>query len=226
MTMGFSEWSASVVGKRVGPNDTNGQCVGLYYDYMTNCLGIEPVSTNYGPHGGYAIGTWDSGKPPAGLVAIKGAGDIRKGDIVFWNWGTFPTAPLSHVAVANGPSVATVAPFVTQNSPLPVTTIQPLSVIGVAGVWRPANSTEKGSPDPTGLPQIGDGIGGVQESIAGLGTFLSTIAGTNPNVPNLWPRVGIFVLGAILIWIALASIIADSAVGAAGISTLKKVVKK
>jgi hypothetical protein len=211
--MGFDEWVADVNGKSVGPNDTHGQCVGLYYDYCTRVLGVEPVSTQYGPHAGYAIGTWDSNKPPAGLVAIKGATDIRKKDIIFWNWG-YPFTPLSHVAIAAGTATGGMVNVCSQNSPLPFAVLQPLPTLGIAGVWRPANSTESKSPDPLGITQSGEAAS-ILSRVGGLNTLLSTLAGTNPAVPNLWPRVGLFLLGCIILAIALFNLISGTAVSGA-----------
>lgn len=221
MTMSIDEWFASVDGKRVGPADTNGQCVGLYYDYMTNCLGIEPVSTQYGKHAGYAIGTWDSGTPPAGLSAISGSGDIRKGDIVFWNFGQ-PFTPLSHVAVSMGNAVLGTGNFASQNSPLSFATKQQLPLLGVAGVWRPANGSGDGlrpiwvGPFTLNPGQVAQGAAGAASTVLPqVGKVLNTLGD-----PAMWKRVGLFAIGVILLLIAFWSIFGEEAV-----NTISKVAK-
>jgi hypothetical protein len=226
MTMSIDEWFASVDGKSVGPNDTNGQCVGLYYDYMQNCLGITPVSTQYGPHAGYAIGTWDSGQVPAGMSAIAGGSDIRKGDVVFWNWGQ-PFTPLSHVAIAFGGNQLGTATFASQNSPLPYATKQQLPLLGVAGVWRPAGSIDPGTglwvgPFSFTTPQLGQAAAGAASGVAGVASAFGPVLNTLGN-PAFWKRAGLMVLGVILLLIAFWSIMGESTVTA--VNKISKVAK-
>lgn len=225
MTMSIDEWFASVDGKSVGPNDTNGQCVGLYYDYMQNCLGIAPVSTQFGKHAGYAIGTWDSGQVPAGMSAISGGSDIQKGDVVFWDWGQ-PFTPLSHVAVAFGSPMLGSATFASQNSPLPYTVKQQLPLLGVAGVWRPGNGG--GGNDSTGplwvgpfsptIPQVGKAAAGAAGVLNAFGPVLNTLGSS-----VFWRRAGLMVLGVILLLIAFWSIMGESTVTA--VNKISKVAK-
>lgn len=209
--MTFDQWKTDVTGKRVGPGDSNGQCVGLAYDYVTRCIGSNFIDTNHGPHAGYAIGSWDSGLVPAGMTRLPGS-DIRAGDVVFCNWGTFPWYQTSHVLVATGPVTAFMIPCLSQNSPQQWAAVQTLPAQGVAGVWRPANGTAGisnggNSNDPLGLPSLpqGGGIGGVTGMIDTVNKLSAAVSN-----PALWKRIGLFALGAVLLYAAATMILAGS----------------
>lgn len=214
MTMTLDQFQASVIGKKVGPGDSNGQCVGLYAVYMSDCLGLPVVSTNYGPHSGYAIGIWDSGQPPAGIQAISGAGDIRRGDIVFCNWGA-PFYQHSHVFIALSGSVAGLIQALSQNSPQPYVTAQPLPALGVAGVWRPTALGAVAEPDPTGATQAGQAAGSTFAGLPGLNTITGLVTS-----PGFWKRAGLFLLGAVILFIAVLLILGKDTGGM--VSTVTK----
>lgn len=200
--MNFADWKDSVIGRTIG----DGQCFALWQDYATRVVGAPAslssmMNTN---HPGYAIGVWDG-------YAVNGAQSYftkvsplqpaRKGDVAFWKWG-YPFTPLSHVAIVDY-DAGTGLGLVSQNSPTPVTRSQVIPKIGLAGYFRPIDgaTTDPATGDAQTPPNTAQPVGIIEQAV-GIVKVLAWI-----QQPENWKRVGIFMLGAILISLVIVKLI-------------------
>jgi hypothetical protein len=142
--MNIDEWAANVVGRYIDrdgfPPDNPYQCHDIWLDYLNRVLGGSVSNPNLGwAPTGFTDSVWKQFPAVNGVqnyVSKFGPSDIRKGDVVFWNYGS-RTYPLSHVAVAMGSPSGGMVECVTQNPG--ATARQRLTLDGCIGVLRPVN---------------------------------------------------------------------------------------
>lgn len=222
MTESFATWAQNVNGKAVNVEPGLGaQCYGLIQNYFTNVLGYtSPLSTQTGPHPGYAINVYD-GANSIGIAPYvqKLPANIKpqQGDVAFWNWGS-PLAPESHTAVVNKDAGNNVQVY-SQNSPQKFTTLQELPKAGIAGYLRPivhgnnnnnANVvTEASNIQPianTSQTPADSPIWGWVKDLIGpqLAGFFTTLF-----MPSTWIRVMAGIGGVVLVIIGVTLIIKD-----------------
>lgn len=208
MTLTYDQWKTDVLGKTIGA----GECYDLSADYVARVIGSAMVTTQYGPHAGYAIGCWDSGMAPAGMVRGTGLTNIQKGDVLFWN-GFSPLTPFtmqSHTAVADGQPTGPIVPVVSQNSPRRAAVAQTLPVLGIAGYWRAAGAPEDKAQGPAQQLQNGsdaayNGVQSLIQSTAGINALFVYL-----TKPEFWTRAGVFTLGAVALLVAALLLFKDS----------------
>lgn len=93
----LSEWAKMVNKTRVDVDGAYGpQCWDLAQSWVTFC-GSGTLSTQGGPNPGYADGCWYA--PQAGLKKIQPGLGGMPGDLVVWKRGGQAGMPLSHIAV-------------------------------------------------------------------------------------------------------------------------------
>jgi hypothetical protein len=197
VTMSLAAWRADVEGKTIG----SGECVALTNDYNLRVVGSPPVPTT---GDNYAITQLES-FPLGGLdkfyVKVSALGPFKAGDQIFWNRGS-GYAPVSHTAVV----VADLGPAIqiesqnTNGHRYAETTTGPRA--GVAGALRPINPA---SIDGVGITLASDTSNPVDALTALAGTWGKVVAwlGDGAN----WQRIGLALLGIILIMIALGKIL-------------------
>ena len=173
--MDWGQWTQTVNGQTVDVEPGYGaQCYGLMKNYMNNVIGAPgEISTQYGPHPGFAINVFDGyGQNGLSQYFEKLGPDAQpqQGDVAFWEWGS-QIAPESHVAVVNNDLGGSLNVW-SQNSPQGYTTLQALPKAGLAGYLRPLNGVS-GTSDATAQPAgaFGDsGGGGILPGPGSLGT--------------------------------------------------------
>lgn len=142
MTISFDAWAVSVDGQYIdkdGYGDPVTQCHDVWLDYLVRVVGGSQTM-GYAPTG-FADSVWIN-FPVNGVDAVvtrySGTEGLRKGDVVFWAYGS-ASYPFSHVAVAlDSPSGGSVY-CMTQN-PGP-THREYLTLAGALGYLRPKNVT-------------------------------------------------------------------------------------
>jgi hypothetical protein len=173
--------------------------VALTNSYNTEVVGSPPVPTA-GDH--YAITAYES-FPAGGLnkwySRVGALGPFRAGDQIFWHRGSI-IAPLSHVAIVLadlGPGVEVMSQN-TNGHRYAERTVLPRA--GVAGALRPITP---GSVDGLARPvSLLDAVPGVAGAGAVWGKILAWI-----TAADNWKRIGIALLGIILIMVALVRIL-------------------
>jgi hypothetical protein len=156
------------------------------------------------------------------MTRIPGS-NVKKGDVVFLNYGVLPFYATSHVMIATGAPIGFMCPVLSQNSPQRWVAGDQLPLEGCAGVWRPTG--DKSIPDTnpwdTTIPAPPDIAGGIANGIAGIAGTLQGITAFTDTVnklstalskPQFWQRLGLFLLGATLLYIAVMKILSESEV--------------
>lgn len=226
--MSLAAWAADVEGKTIG----SGECVALDNDYAVRVIGSPPIPTT---GDNYAITQFES-FPTGGLdqwySRVGPLGPFAAGDHIFWARGS-AVAPVSHVAVVLadlGPVVSIMSQNTNGHRYAERTT---LPRAGVAGALRPKSSTaldggtgtgiRAGLPDWMGNPAVVNGItGGILAArpVVDLAATGGKIVAWLQD-PENWKRVGIGLLGMILIMVALLKILNTTTLPAAAAGILK-----
>jgi hypothetical protein len=214
MTMKFSAWVDDVNLRFIDvdgfPSYNKHQCWDLAQDYLSRCLGGGSLQTGPSPHQGYAIGVWD-GFSSNGLSQwfsqAPATSTPKAGWVAVWKWGALPFYPLSHIAIVLNDLPAGMVNCMTQN-PGPAHK-QPLAKAGLAGYLVPKGGDTSGfsiSPALSGKDLV-EGLGGAIADAANnpLGAMLLSIARINKYLTDAgnWKRIGLFILGAFLLIIAV-----------------------
>lgn len=202
MTMTLAAWVAVVDGKTIG----SGECVALCNSYNTQVVGSPPIPTS-GDH--YAITAYQS-FPLGGMdkwyTKVGALGPFKPGDQVFWNRGSV-IAPVSHTAVILA-DLGPVVDVMSQNTNgHRYAERVKLPRAGIAGALRPINP---GSVDGLGHPATGDAQpAGLVETVTGAAAAAAAWTKILAWVqdPANWRRIGIALLGIILILIALIRVL-------------------
>lgn len=143
--MNIDEWAASVIGKYIdrdyAPKEQPNQCHDIWLDYLNRVLGGSVSNPNLGwAPSGYTDSVWTRFPAVNGVqnYVTKIAGtNIRKGDVVFWAYGS-PGYPYSHVAVAMADTNGGSVDCITQNPGAAKRAT--LSLAGCLGVLRPVKN--------------------------------------------------------------------------------------
>ncbi len=218
-----SAWLSLVDGKPVG----TGECVALANDFCARVLGVPAPGTDGGTHPGYASSMYEAYSGTA-FKKISPLAPMQPNDLPVWKFGS-SVAPLSHVAVGLtdlGPAVLVESQNTNGHRYAEKTT---LPKVGLLGYLRPVGGAGAGTVlasdlgDALGGGAWGEFLGGVGSSIAGGGNMadaltgggaaaLGSVVGTWGKVlswladPENWKRIGIALLGIILIMVALVKI--------------------
>lgn len=194
--MDFSSWLSDVNGRVIG----DGQCVALAEDYITRVCSMSAVATP----SGYAGSMWEAG-PDSGFGQKSSDQTAMPGDLAVW--GNAPFTPLTHVAPViqdDGPTVK----CMSQN-PGPAH-VMDIPKIGLKGYLTPGGggSTVNVASVKTTGNVVTDTIDNVSHFIDTLSHFGNAIDWVSK--PESWRRIGLFALGAILLYIAVAIILKDT----------------
>ena len=220
--MSFAAWRADVEGKTIG----SGECVALANDYCARVLGVAAPGTVGGAHDPYASSMWEGLPADSPFAKVSPLLPMKSGDLVIWKYGS-STAPLSHVAVG-------------------------LQDLGVAGRYVSQNTNGHRYAEATNLPKAGlygylrlkggqggnavltdypDGVAGdLVEGAAGLlgGGQFGAVGAVWGKIleklqdPEFWKRIGVGLLGIILIMLVLTKILSSSSALAPVAGIVKK----
>lgn len=189
--MDFSSWLSDVNGRVIG----DGQCVALAEDYITRVTAMPAVATP----SGYAGSMWEAG-PDSGFGQKPSDQPGMPGDLAIW--GNAPFTPLTHVAPViqdDGPTLK----CMSQN-PGPAH-VMDIPKIGLKGYLTPGGggaitATTAANVQPTG---------NIIDQFTALGNSFGTVTNWLGQASS-WRRIGLFALGAILLYIAVAIILKDT----------------
>jgi hypothetical protein len=194
--MTLQEWDTDVLGRVIG----DGQCVALCQDYNTRVVGGGFLSTDGGRWPGYAGSIYDNavagnipGYTPQPSTALAAPGWLAV-------WGTSPFTPSTHIAVVRGDagiSVATITqnPGAAQHMAIPK--------VGLLGYLAPGNG------NGATFQRAGDVFSTAQDVMSSLDTFKKFVSDSGN-----WQRIGLYILGALLVLSALLFIFKNDAVQA------------
>jgi hypothetical protein len=196
--MSLAAWRADVEGKTIG----SGECVALTNDYNLRVVGSPPIPTT---GDNYAITQLES-FPLGGLdkyyVRVGALGPFKAGDQLFWKRGS-SVAPVSHTAICLA-DLGLVLDIESQNTNghryAEHTT---LPRVGVAGALRPINPA---SIDGVGGTTLASDVSNPVDALTALADTWGKITAWLGDGAN-WRRIGLALLGIILIMIALGKIL-------------------
>lgn len=210
--MNLDQWAADVNGRTIG----NGQCWDLAQDYASRVCGAGNLNTQLSPHPGYAIGVWDGFGQNGVEQWFTQAGPTETalpGWIAIWHWGS-PVAPFSHIA----PVIKDYGPaaYCMSQNPGPAH-YMPIPKLGLAGYLVPktlgtplAQTAASVTLADNGIAgQIGDTIGQLQ----GLASFAANVQHFF-STPGIWTRIGVWVLGGLILAAALVYMFKNQAAAA------------
>ena len=200
--MDFQSWLDDVNGRVIG----DGQCVALAEDYIARVCALPAVSTD---PTGYAGSMFDNG-PASNFGQLDASATAMPGYLAVW--GNGPFTPLTHVAPVVQDGGAMVK-CMSQN-PGPAHYMD-IPKIGLKGYLTPGGGTATASTVANVKP-AGNVITDAQNALNTLGNIGAWLG----NASN-WRRVGLFIMGAILLYIAVAIILKDTGAGQWTISTLR-----
>lgn len=204
--MNLDQWLADVNGRAIGA----GQCWDLAQDYAARVCGAGTLSTQVGPHPGYASNVWAGfggngveqwfGQAPANATALPGW-------IAVWDWGS-PVAPFSHIApVVKDYGAA--AYCMSQNPgpahymPIPklklLGYLVPHTMGGGAGVQLAGDTSSSSGTGSDPFTQIS----GFVDAVTNVQRFFAT--------PKIWNRIGLYLLAAFILLAAVIYIFKDQA---------------
>lgn len=225
MTMTLDDWFKDVQGRFIDADRANGgQCWDLVQDYLTRVLDGGSLQTSPSPHAGYAIGCWD-GFSSNGLTAwfsqAPATATPLPGWVPVWKWGQV-FYPTSHIAVVIKDMPGGMVSCMTQN-PGPAHS-QPLPKLGLAGYLVPKFTAASGVQvhpaavtTGTGNPAI-DAVASAAGTIADFQRVLSWF-GNSEN----WKRIGLFLIGAIILYMAILVLVSNSGAAKSIINTAKEI---
>lgn len=219
--MSLAAWLADTDGKTIG----SGECVALANDYCARVLGVAPPATVGGAHDPYASSMWEGLPADSPFQKVSPLAPMRRGDLIIYRYGSV-TAPLSHVAIGlNELGVALRMHSQNTNGHRYAETLS-LPKAGIYGYLR----LKGGAP-------VTDGQGGtggtvlasdpVKDAVGAAGQ-LGALAGTWGVIldklrdPDFWKRIGVGLLGIILIMVVLFKILTSSGALNAATGIVKK----
>ena len=209
MTVSLAAWATAVDGKTIG----SGECVALTNAYSTEVVGSPPVPTSGDHYAITALQSFPAGGMDKFYTKVGALGPFRAGDQIFWNRGSF-IAPLSHTAIVMadlGPAIDCMSQNTNGHRYAERTT---LPRAGVAGALRPINP---GSVDGLAHPvSLVDSVTGAAGAAAVGARILDWI-----TAADNWKRIGIALLGIILIMVALVRILNFSPSAVSGLLKAK-----
>lgn len=188
MTISFDAWAASVDGKYIdkdGYGNPIWQCHDVWLDYLVRVAGGNQ-SMGYAPSD-YTDSVFTH-FPVNGVDAVftrhHGTAGMRKGDVVFWRYGS-SNHPLSHVAVALAAPANGSIYCMSQNPG--ATQRLTLSLANALGYLRPKNATINPPTPPTAALPKGNKMfmiyNGPQYAVVGSGFFMEFAgAGSASNI--------------------------------------------
>lgn len=201
-------------GKEIDVDGAYGpQCWDIAQLWVTAC-GAGTLSTQGGPHPGYAEGCWYA--PQGGLQKVTS--NPQPGDLVVWRWG-LSAMPLSHIAIYLGKGNLGYLKTFSQNSPQRSSEIQSFSSFGVLGYLRPSGVTGSGEIDGS---IVGDKIRDANP-FAGLDISGVTALTDALQSKEFWVRAGLILLGVFLLILAVLTALSKSNIDVPDISSLKEV---
>lgn len=223
--MSFAAWRADVDGKQIG----SGECVALANDYCARVLGVAAPGTVGGAHDPYASSMWEGLPADSPFQKVSPLAPMKSGDLVIWKYGS-STAPLSHVAIGlNELGVAVrVSSQNTNGHRYAETTTLPKA--GIFGYLRYTGQGSGGAvlASDQGLPgAVADGVAGALGTAAALGKLGETwgVILDKLRDPDFWKRIGVGLLGIILIMIILAKILTTTGALPAATGLVKKAIR-
>lgn len=203
--MNLDQWLADVDGKTIG----NGQCWGLAEDYSIRVCNGGELYTHPSPHEGYAIGVWD-GFESSGVAQFYSKADASQtmlpGWIPIWKWGS-PVAPESHIAIGLK-DLGYALDCETQNPGSAHRMVIPK--LGLAGYLVPKNmggSTINTAGNITVNNPVSDATNTINQ-LQGLASFAVNVRNFF-NTPGIWQRIGIYIVGALILLMALIYMFKD-----------------
>lgn len=209
--LSLAAWLAQVDGQPVG----SGECVALADSYAVQVVGSPVISAAGGTHNEYASSMWEA-------FGANGTGNwyrqvspllpMLPGDVCVWRFGS-AVAPFSHVAVGLqdlGVAVLVESQNTNGHRWAEKTT---LPKAGLYGYLRPLNSAQV---DGVGIHAAADvqGAGNPLTQFAALGSAWGKSLAWLGDAKS-WQRIGIGLLGIILIMVVLVKILGPSPAGAA-----------
>jgi hypothetical protein len=224
--MSFAAWRADVEGKTIG----SGECVALANDYCARVLGVAPPATVGGAHDPYSSSMWEGLPADSPFTKVSPLAPMRAGDLPIWKYGS-GVAPLSHVAIGVQ-DLGVAIRISTQNTNghrYAETTNLPKA--GLYGYLRLKNGA--GGTVPVGYPDglagdLVEGAAGAVNGIGGVAGGLGQLAGVWGSIlaklsdPEFWKRMGVGLLGIILIMLVLTKIFSSSAAVSSAAGLIKK----
>ena len=220
--LSFAAWRSLVDGQTIG----TGECVALANDYCARVLGVAAPGTVGGTHDPYASSMWEGLPADSPFTKVSPLAPMKSGDLVIWKYGS-STAPLSHVAIGlNELGLAVrVSSQNTNGHRYAETTTLPKA--GIYGYLRLKTGTTPG----TTLAGYPDGLAGdLVEGAAGALTAGGKLASTwglilaKLSDPDFWKRVGVALLGIILIMLVLSKILTSTGALTAASGLVKKAI--
>lgn len=206
--MNFDEWMADVNGRVVG----DGQCWTLAQDCYSRVYGGGPLYTHPSAHPGYAIGVWDGygangteaifDKAPATAIALPGW-------FAIWHYGSV-TAPESHIAMTIGDYGLGVE-CMSQNPGGAHKRVIPK--LGLAGYLVPKTGGKaSGFTANLASDTSGGGNGGVAGAVDSVTKLADSVATVQHFFaqPGQWQRIGIYALGALILFSAVIYMFKDN----------------
>ena len=224
--MSMAAWRADVEGKTIG----SGECVALANDFCARVLGVAPPATVGGTHDPYASSMWEGLPADSPFAKVSPLAPMRANDLVIWKYGS-STAPLSHVAIGMN-ELGVAARIVSQNTNghryAETTTLPKAGIYGylrLKNAGTPAGSVLAGYPDGAagdlveGAAGILGAAGDTAQAAAVWGRILDKL-----RDPDFWKRLGVGLLGIILIMLVLTKILTTSATLAPAAGLVKKAI--
>ena len=193
--MDLQQWADDVNQRVIGA----GECWDLAEDYDKRVVNGPLLATSPSIHAGYAIGVWDGfGRNGVEAAYTQAGADAvaLPGWLAIWQWGQ-PEEPFSHIAVViqdRGGSL-----YLMSQNPGPAHYMV-LSKQGLAGYLVPKNGGTASNVELAGNTS-GSGGNPISDTVNTLGGLAS--AWTNfqrfINTPGIWTRVGIYLLGGLIL---------------------------
>lgn len=230
--LSFAAWRSLTNGQTIG----SGECVALVNDYCSRVLGLVPPATVGGAHDPYASSMWEGLPADSPFKKVSPLAPMLSGDIPVWRYGS-AVAPLSHTAVGVQ-DLGVAIRVVTQNTNghrYAETTQLPKA--GLYGYLRrksggavPGGAVPAGNKTeyPDGLAgDLLEGAGGIIGG-GGIPGALSGLTGSWGKIldrisdPAFWQRIGLGLLGIILIMVVLVKILGNTSAVTSAAGIVKK----
>lgn len=209
--MDLQQWLTDVNGRLVGA----GECWDLAEDYDKRVVNGPLLATYPSAHAGYAIGVWDG----FGRNGVEAAYDQASPDtlalpgwLAVWKWGQ-PEEPFSHIAVTVSDAGGSVNTMSQNPGPAHYLT---LSKQGLAGYLVPKNGGKSSNIQLAGDTTSGSGGNPISDTVNTLSGLAN--AWTNfqrfVNTPGIWNRVGIYLIGGLIVLAAVVYYFKDETMSA------------
>lgn len=208
----IGEYAKKVIGTRIDVDGAYGpQCWDLAQHWVT-ANGGGNLSTQGGPHPGYAEGCWYAPQP--GMTKISKDADPKPGDLVVWKFG-LSAMPLSHIAIVLQKNAFGQVTTLSANSPQAEVKQQRFSTMGVLGYLRLSGVSGEAPDGDTPIDNAQEAL-----DIGGIVDFFKMI-----RSPDFWKRAGFILAGAVLAIFVIVGILKESNVSTPQLPDIKGMVK-